>query len=300
MKEKITQLKAKILHGVVPAMATPIQSNGYQVERAGIAPLVNFLIDRGVSGLFVGGTTGEGILLSSQQRKWLYEETITAASGRVPVLLHVGANTTSEAINLADHASSIGASAVVAMTPYFLTVSDEALLDYFSAIAKAAGNTPFFAYDIPQLAVNGVSPKLLQQLSQNIPNFAGLKCSRPDMQMIRQHLDVLPAECCLMVGNEYIALGALAMGATGLISGLSTAVPEPFVALTKAYTAGQLPQAQAIQKQISKMLDVLPANARFGSIKSILNERGIQVGTTIPPRPMPTQPLWPTLEALLP
>jgi dihydrodipicolinate synthase/N-acetylneuraminate lyase len=297
--EATQKLAQQLQYGVAPACATPLEGDGTRVNLAVVPDLVAFLLARGVAGLFVGGTTGEGILLSNQQRKSLHEAVVDAVAGRVPVLLHIGANNTAESLNLAQHGREIGASALVAMTPYFFEMSDDALFDYFHTVAMVAPRTPFMVYDIPHMAVNGISVALLQRLVARVPNFAGIKCSRPDMQIIRQQLDALPHGLIYLVGNERVALGALALGATGLISGLSTAVPEPFCQLTSQFAAGQLSEARHTQQRINQMLDQLPAGARLGAIKTILQERGVPVGSVMPPRPMPSRAVWPNLQALL-
>lgn len=298
LQEAIQILAQRLAGGVAPALATPLEAAGTRFNPAVVPALIEFLLARGVSGFFVGGTTGEGVLLSPKERKSLHEVVVEVVNGRVPVLLHVGANSTAESLNLAHHGRDVGADALVAMTPYFIQMDDNALFEYFQTVATAVSDQPFMVYDIPQLAINGISPTLLQRLAAQLPNFAGIKCSRPDVQIIRQQLDVLPEGLIYLVGNERIALGALALGGTGLISGLSTAVPEPFVQMTTAFVAGNLPEARQAQRRINQMLDRLPA-ARIGAIKSILNERGIAVGTAVPPRPMPTEPVWPALEPLL-
>ena len=299
MQNKIADLQTKLQHGVSPAMATPLKEDGYTVDTAATQKLVDFLIERSVKGLFIGGTTGEGVLLDHKQRKVLHEATLEAADGRVPILIHVGSNTMAGALNLTKHAVSIGADVVVAMTPYFMGMHDDALFSYFQTIAERAEGIPFMAYDIPQLAINGVSPDLLGRLCAELPNIAGLKCSRTDMQMIRKLLDTLPEGKFMLAGNEAIALGSLALGAVGMISGLSTAVPEPFVAFIQAFFNGEQAKALQIQKQINQALTLLPAGARIGTIKKILADRGVPVGSTIPPRPMPSTSLWAEMSAIV-
>ncbi len=299
MKTKITTLKKRLKNGVSPAMATPLLADGYTVDTVVIPQLVNFLLDKGVVGLFVGGTTGEGILLAPAERLRLHEAAVQAADGRLPVIVHTGANQMDTAVTLARHAAEIGADAMAAVTPWFYGMPDDALADYYQTIAQAAPQTSLLLYDIPQMAGNGISPALLAQLAAELPTFAGMKCSRPDAQMIRQLLDAMPDEGIFLAGNEAIALGSLAMGADGLITGLSTAVPEPFVALTAAFAAGDLAEAQHWHKIISQMLACLPAGRRIGAIKQILAERGISVGTAVPPRPMPAAPVWPKIQKVI-
>ncbi len=276
-------------------MATPLTEEGYTVNTAVLPPLVNFLIEKGVKGLFVGGTTGEGIVLSMVERMRLHEGTMTAVHNRVPVLLHVGANRTDTAVALARHAASINADAIVAITPTFYGMDDDSLAAYFHTIATAAPETPLLLYDIPHMAVNGISPTLLTRLGAEIPTLAGIKTSRPDAQIIRQLIAAAPERLIVLAGNERIAIGSLAMGAHGLISGLSTAVPEPFVTLTRAMGEGDLATARQAHQTINQLLNLMPPQ-RIGAIKTILAERGIPVGTAVPPRPMPNGGIWAKME----
>jgi dihydrodipicolinate synthase/N-acetylneuraminate lyase len=149
------------------------------------------------------------------------------------------------------------------------------------------------------MAINTVTPSLLERLCSQIPSLAGMKTSQRDAQVVRRLIDASPEYFTILAGNESVALGMLALGAHGLISGLSTAVPEPFIALTDAVAAGDLRAARRKQLLINQLLPVLPAGKRIGAIKWILAERGIAVGRAVPPRPMPTDSIWPKLKAIL-
>lgn len=295
---RIATLKANLRGGVSPAMATPLVPGTHTVNLTVVPSLVDFLVDRGVKGLFVGGTTGEGTQLDADQRAALHEAAVVAAGSRVPVLLHVGAQRTEAAVDLARHAAGLKPDAIVAMTPTFYGMSDAALGRYYHAIAAAAPNVPLFLYDIPQFAVNGIGPSLLVALSRELPSLAGLKSSRVDVQIVRQLIDALPRDRILLAGNESAALGSLALGADGLISGLSTAIPEPFVAMTRAFAAGDIEAAREWQRCINRLLGVL-AGVRVGGIKAILNQRGIEVGPPVPTLDATDEPLWPRAAEIL-
>jgi Tfp pilus assembly PilM family ATPase len=98
MKTKVLDLRKKLANGVSPAMATPLEHDSYRVNTAVIPQLVDFLLDKGVKGLFVGGTTGEGVMLDAGERKKLHEATVATVNGRAPVLLHIGAQHTDLAV----------------------------------------------------------------------------------------------------------------------------------------------------------------------------------------------------------
>ncbi|MCP4417360.1 MAG: dihydrodipicolinate synthase family protein [Chloroflexi bacterium] len=299
MKEKIALLKQKLKGGVCPAMATPLLPDGRSVNTAVIPELVNFLHTAGVKGLFVGGTTGEGILLSESERMRLHETAVTAANGRLPLIIHTGTNHLASTFALSQHAAAIGADAIAVVTPYFYTMHDDSLFDYYQAVAASVPDLPLLLYDIPQLAINGISPTLLARLAQEIPSLAGMKSSRPDARLVRQLIETAPDNLIVLAGNEVIALGMLALGVDGLISGLSTAVPEPFVTLTHFFAQGKMAQAQQQQKIINQLLAQLPKKGRIGAIKQILTARGISMGTAVPPRPMPDFDVWERIRPLL-
>jgi 2-dehydro-3-deoxy-D-pentonate aldolase len=284
---QILELKSRLASGVAPAMATPLAPDGYSVDTAVVPALVELLLGAGVKGLFVGGTTGEGILLRSEERKKLHQAAATAVGGRVPLILHVGANTTAETLDLAQHALGLAPDALAAVTPYYYGMDDAALVAYYQSVAAVAPEVPFLAYDIPHLAMNGVRPPLIQRLNEVVPNFAGVKTSNRSAQAVRESIAAAGPDRIVMAGNESIALGLLALGADGLISGLSTAVPEPFVALTAAWARGDLDAAHALQATINRVLALLPPGRRIGAIKAILAERGIPVGPPVPPRLLP-------------
>ncbi|MFZ0547425.1 MAG: dihydrodipicolinate synthase family protein [Candidatus Promineifilaceae bacterium] len=301
VKDKIAELRLQIQGGVTPAMATPLQEDGATPDLDGVTGLADFLIGSGVNGLFVGGTTGEGILLSKEARIKLLERALKVANGRVPVVAHAGTNTTTETLALARHAQKVGAAAVVVVTPFYYGMGDEALFYYFQTVASAVPEMPLLAYDIPHMAVNGISPALLGRMAAEIPSFAGVKCSRPDAQMVRALIDAGSAETMVLAGNERIAAGLLALGASGLISGFATAVPEPFVALTRAFRQGDLSEVRRLQRLINQVLDLIPSEVRIGAIKAVLNQRGIAVGSAVPPRAMPSESWrgWTNIKKLL-
>ncbi len=299
LKAKISDLKSKLINGVAPAMATPLQSDGYTVNAAVIPQLVDLLINAGVKGIFAGGTTGEGILLDPGERKRLHETTVSAVNGRVPILLHIGANRLDVAVALAEHASQLKPDAIAAVTPYYYGMDEDSLALYYRTIAQAAPGTPLLLYDIPHMAVNGIGPNLLSRLCDEIAELAGMKTSQRDAQIVRRFIAAAPEDFIILAGNESVALGLMALGVHGLISGLSTAVPEPFVAMTKAFGQGDLTLARQLQNLINQMLAILPAGQRIGAIKHILAERGVPAGPAVPPRPMPEGDYWPALNDLL-
>ncbi len=299
LKNKIAVLREKLTGGVAPAIVTPLLPGSYAVDTAVIPQLVDFLIDRDVKGVFIGGTTGEGPFLDIEARQQLAEAAVSAVNGRIVTILHIGGMRTETAVSLARHAATLGVDAIAAVTPFYYGMHDDGLAAYFHAVADAAPGIPLFLYEIPHMAVNGISPGLAARLSVEIPSLAGVKCSNQSVQAVRRLLDALPPEKFVLIGNETAALGSLALGCVGMVSGLSTAVPEPFVGLAKAFAAGDMDEARRQQHIINQLLLHMPPGARIGGIKAILGSRGVAVGTAVPTLPMPDASPWPAMQDLI-
>lgn len=300
MLDKIKSLKSRVSQGVSPAMSTPFETDRQTVHVDVVPDLVAFLMEKGTKGLFVSGTTGEGILTDLAERKRLFQAAVPALKAYDGVsMLHVGTNNLRDTLDLISCAAELDADSVAILPGFFYGLTDAVIFDYFKTISATFPEMPMIGYDIPHLAVNGFTPSLLAKLCAEIPNFAGLKCSRTDALKVRGLIEALDSERFILTGNERMAAGLLALGANGIITGLSTAVPEPFVALCDAMATGDLAAAQKAQGHISKILDLTPAGERIGFMKQILTERGIPVGEPIPPRPASVGPYWPAIQAIL-
>src|SRR5215207_4863058 len=138
-----------LLRGVYVPLVTPFARSG-DLDEVALQRLVDYSIDAGVHGLFVGGTTGEFPLLSTTERQQIAQIVVTRAAGRLPVVVQSGAPSTREAIALSQHAQGVGASAVAVVAPYFFPLSEEALVEHYVAVCAAVPEFPVLLYNIPQ------------------------------------------------------------------------------------------------------------------------------------------------------
>lgn len=129
------------IKGVIVPPITPFDERG-QISIGSIERLVDFLVERGIHGLFPGGTTGEGPLLTIPERRTLAEAFVEVANGRIPVIVHTGAINTVDTLELTRHAKAVGAQAAAIIPPYFYRHSDEALLRHFERIATEVPDFP--------------------------------------------------------------------------------------------------------------------------------------------------------------
>ena len=169
-----------ITRGVICPTITPLKPNG-DINPAMIPPLVDYLIDRGIAGIYPLGSTGEGPLFNVAERQAIAEATVEAVAGRVPVIIHTGAASTRDTIALTKHARDIGADAASVITPWYYRHSEAALEAHYRAILEAVPGFPVYLYNLPNFANNTLSLALVTRLARAYDNCVGLKDSSGDL-----------------------------------------------------------------------------------------------------------------------
>ncbi len=265
----------KAMYGVINAMTTPFKEDG-SVDHEALRKQVDFLIEKGVNCLYPLGTTGEMYLLSTQERKEVAATVVSQAAGRVIVYIHVGAMTTAEACELAVHAKSIGADGIGAVTPSYFGCSDRMIIQYYQDIAAAVGDAfPLYLYSIPQCSGNDIKPEVAAKLADLCPNIIGIKYSFADMLRILSYIRIKDGNFSVLVGPDKLFLAGLVSGAQGVVSGCAGPMPEPFVAIYKAFLEGRLEEAKMLQRRASDVIDMLRCGSDMAVFKEVLKRRGI-------------------------
>ncbi|HHX42281.1 MAG TPA: hypothetical protein GX715_20195 [Armatimonadetes bacterium] len=269
------------LGGVFPALLTPFDRQG-QLNEPMVEALVHHLLDAGVDGFYVGGSTGEGLLMSPQERRRLTTAAVRAANGKAKVIVHVGANATDDAVALARHAAEAGANAVSTLPPLFFKVGDEAVIEHYARVASAG--LPLIAYHIPSLTGQRMAPELMARLAE-IPGVAGLKFTDNDFFLMRNLIEDGAGRWIVFNGSDEIFLCGLAMGAHGGIGSTYNVMPEAYVSLFRAFQAGDLRRAQELQFRITRAVRAIVAHPTIGALKAMMSARGLELGE--PRRPLP-------------
>lgn len=263
-------------YGVIPAVLTPFK-NG-KVDTDALTRLVNFMIDEGVHGLYPCGTTGEGMLMNSEERKLVAETVVKAARGRVPVMVHVGTFATADTIDLALHAKSIGADAIGVVAPYFYSFDKVSLIEHFKAVANAVPDMPVYIYNIPGNAKNDVTPDVVKKVADACPNVAGVKDSSKDVARLEDYIQSLGPKYDVIVGSDALLLPALVMGGTGVISAVANVFPKEVCAVYEAFKAGDMEKARELQYKVNQLRDALKDGPYLAAFKAALRLRGIEFG----------------------
>lgn len=258
--------------GIWPAMLTPFDAYG-DVDLPAIDRLVDHLIDEGAHGLYVCGSTGEGLLMNVAERMAVTERTIQRVAGRVPTMIHVGMIPTRDAATLAAHARTAGADAVAAIPPTFFGYSFNAIHDHYRAIGDAA-EIPLFVYNIPSAAGINVTPSMVTQMQATIPNLVGMKWTSPNLYEMRQIIE-LP-NMTVFSGPDEMCLPALSMGVVGAIGSTYNPMTRHFVRLYDAYRAGNLAEAQELQFAANRVIKAWLGHP--GALKVMMRWQGVPIG----------------------
>lgn len=268
-------------NGVFPAPPTPIAADGRINEKA-LRALLDDNISHGCGGFWMAGSTGEGPILTDEQRDAVAKISADACKGRALVIMQVGAMSTASAVKAARTARAAECAAVCCLPPLFLRSSERSIIDYYKAVAEAAGDLPFFVYNLPQLTQIEFLPAMMQKLAREVPTLKGLKHSAPDFTQIRVFADMGLA--CFS-GNGALPLPALTMGAVGTIDAPLCLAPWHYARLFAAWKAGNLSLAQSLQDEVRKFVDLVwMFGAPADVCKTVLSARlGVNCGHSIPP-----------------
>lgn len=270
------------LKGIVVPLVTPFDESG-QIDFIGLRQVIEFVLEKGVHAVMIGGTTGEGMLLSLDERKALCEAALAQVNGRVPVIIHTGCIDTKSTVELSQHASKAGASFVSAIVPYFFTLNDEQIYQHFMRVAESIPDTPFLLYAFPGNAKNDISPALLGRLLNNAPNIVGIKSSNDDMVRFQEYIQTGGPGFIPCFGVDELMLAGLVFGSHAQVSGNANSFPEPFIQLFQAFQSGNIERSQQLQKLVNAIVNIHHAGQTTAFFKATLALRGIQAGKVRPP-----------------
>ncbi len=266
----------KKMYGVNTPISCPMKNGGEEVDYESLKSLCNYLIEKGVHGLYPNGSTGEMCYLTLEERKKVLECVLEANQGRVQVFSMVGALTTKDTIELAQHAERVGADGIGVVTPYYFKLDEEELVQYYVDVASSVSEDfSIYMYGIPQLAVNDITPALAEKVAQKCPNVVGIKYSYPDMPRLLQFMNVRGGDFSVLAGPDDLFYALIASGGDGTISGNSNVIPEHYVAIYDAYKAGNYELAAKLQAKVNRLIAYISGPNNMSRYKVGLKHRGI-------------------------
>lgn len=276
------------LAGLTAATLTPFDADGrLRLEQVG--RVVDHLVQSGVSGLYVCGSTGEGISLTNAERQSVAEAYVDAAGGRVPVIVQVGQNSLAAARELAAHAQAIGADAISATCPsYFKLDHLETLIDAMTYVTASAPDLPFYYYHIPALTgVDFDMVEFLRRAAPRIQNLVGLKFTNPALDQYLRCLELDHGKFDVLWGVDEMMLGALATGATGAVGSTFNVAAPVYLRIIDAFRRGDMEQARYWQSRSIGMIRVLASYPFHPALHEVMKLLGMDCGPCrLPHRPL--------------
>jgi 4-hydroxy-tetrahydrodipicolinate synthase len=245
-------------------MVTPLSGRD-TLDTAGMERLVEHILAGGVHGLFILGTTGEGTGLSYKMRMQVIDLVCDQVAGRVPVLVGITDTAFRESVELAEYSRDQGASAVVLAPPYYFPAGQPELLEYIEHIAPALP-LPLFLYNMPSHTKMSFEVETVRR-ALDLPNVVGLKDSSGQMIYFHEVLQAIKArpEFTLLVGPEQLLAESVLLGGHGGVHGGANLVPELYVDLYEAASAGDLERVRTLHSRVIEIATRLYTVGRHGS-----------------------------------
>ncbi|MWV43881.1 N-acetylneuraminate lyase [Paenibacillus sp. HJL G12] len=279
--------------GIYIAMYSAYDEAG-NVDQDRVKKLARYYVGKGVKGLYVGGSSGEGILQNAEERKQVLEAVMEEVKGELTIIVHVGANSTREAVELSKHAEKCGADIISAVPSIYYRLPEAAVENHWQHMIDST-DLPFIIYNIPQTTGFTLSTSLLAKLAKQ-DKVIGVKMSGESTFELQQYKETGGNEFLVFNGPDEQFLAGRIMGADGGIGGTYGVMPELFVKLNRLFIENNIEEAQELQTQINRIIKkLLSYPSMYGACKYILSLRGIETGA---PR-LPMLPVLPEHHASL-
>lgn len=264
------------LKGVYSAVATPFTTD-QEVDEAGLRALIDRTIEAGIHGLVPCGSTGEFSTLTRAEREQVVEVVVEQTAGRVPVVPQTGATSTREAIELARHAETLGAEAIMVVAPYYEPFSVEEIKRYYADVAGSV-SIPVMAYNLPAATGVNLTPQILGELINNVPNIKYVKDTSGDFTAAAQLIHEYGDAVSVFVGWDTLLLAALVEGAAGSVIGAANVVPRELVAVYDAVQAGDLALARSQWRVLFPLMSTFVSGGYTAAIKAGMDLIGYSGG----------------------
>lgn len=267
----------KKFRGVFCALNAIYDEND-NIDTEKMKALVKVYKSLGVKGVYACGSTGEGFLLSTEERKQVAQAVKEAAGDDFTVIVHVGCASTKESIELAKHAEKIGVDAVSAVPCVYYHLPEESVRLHWNSIIDST-SLPFIIYNIPQLTGFNLSPEMLGEMAKN-EKVIGVKNSAEPVYLMERYRQAAGDDFIIFNGSDEQFVGGRLMGADAGIGGTYGCMPELFVRLDELVNNNEIEKAQSLQFKINECIfDLLSCKSLYGAAKQVMSQRfGIDCG----------------------
>ena len=263
-------MKQTIFKGVATALITPMTSTGVDYDALG--RLIDFQIAGGINALVAVGTTGESATLTPDERREVIRYTVRRVDGRVPVIAGTGTNYTEHVLDFTRAACGDGADAVLVVTPYYNTATQNGLIAHYTAVADAS-EKPVILYNVPSRTGCNLLPDTVSVLADH-PNIAAVKEACGNMSQVVDLIAKCRDRLDIYSGEDMLNLPILAMGGTGCISVLSNVLPKETVNMVSSFFAGKVAEAADLQCRLTPLIHSLFSEVNPIPVKAAMSAMG--------------------------
>jgi 4-hydroxy-tetrahydrodipicolinate synthase len=270
----------KKLVGIIPAVATPFKKFG-DLDEQTLRKNLRFLIESGVNGLMVNGSTGEGANLSRLERSRIIKVAVEETEGKLPVIASTGTPSTSRTIELTKDAKSAGADAVMIVTPFYLIPNEYGLIKHYHSISQSI-DIPIVVYNIPQHTNVNISPDAMARICEDVPAVAALKESSGDMLQLAEKIELIGDRISVLTGSEGLLLQSFVVGADGAIVAIGNIAPSQILEMFNAVKEQKIQRAKEIYFRLLPIAKAISNEVNFpAGVKEAVKLLGRSLG---PPR----------------
>ena len=267
-------MKEIIFKGCGTAIVTPFTENGVNFEE--FKKMIEFQISEGVDSIIVCGTTGESSTMTTEEKKETIKFAVDVANKRVPIIAGTGGNCTKSAIEMSKYAQSVGADAVLVVTPYYNKTTQEGLISHYKAIAKSL-TIPIILYNVPSRTGLNITPATCLELSK-INNIVAIKEASGNISQVAEIANLCKNNLAIYSGNDDQILPILSLGGLGVISVLSNVIPKDVHNMVENFLNGNIKEATKLQLDTLKLTSALFSEVNPIPVKAACNMMGFNSG----------------------
>ncbi len=268
-------MKKIIFKGCGTAISTPFTKDGINFEEFG--KLIEFQISEGVDSIIVCGTTGESSTMTEKEKKDTIKYAIDKVNGRIPVIAGTGSNNTASAIEMSKYAESVGADALLVVTPYYNKTTQAGLVEHYKAIANST-NLPIIVYSVSSRTGVNITPETCLELSK-IPNIVAVKEASGNISQVAKIAALCGDNLHIYSGNDDQIIPILSLGGLGVISVLSNVAPKYTHEMVQNFFDGKIKEATEMQLKAIDLVGSLFCEVNPIPVKEALNMMGYNYGT---------------------
>ena len=260
--------------GIMPALVTPLTEDE-RINTGVLEGLIKDMLEKGAQGFYIGGATGEGLKLRTEERMLLAEQSIKAIDGKAPAIIQVASMNFNDAVALTKHADKIGADAISATPPLFFQYDEDDVYNYYKALANAS-SLPVMVYYNPAAGFN-MNADFAARMFE-IDNVTAIKWTSPNFYEMSKLRDITNGEMNIINGPDEMLLMGLCAGADGGIGTTYNFQLETIINIYNSFKNGDIAKAQEYQTQANRVISALLKYKIIPATKAVMEAKGYAVG----------------------